>query len=126
MNFTLKKNNIIIFLISLTLILLAYYINTNYRDDLPRKLSESIFWLTIPISFYGLITLFLRDSVFRSWFKFTKYYFIISVLIVLIAPTSTHGLDFFPIVKETVTIFLSVLYSAISLILIIYKLIKND
>lgn len=121
-----KKINIMYVVISFLTVVLAYLVNTNFREDLPRKLSESIFWLVVPILFFSTITLVTKRSVFSIWVKMTNYFFISSVVIILLTPTSTHGLDFLPVVKETVTIALAGLYSVISLILILYKSLKKD
>jgi len=108
-------------------IIVAYLVNTNFRDkSLTIALSESMFWLVIPILFFSIVTLVLRRNIFLSWIKMTNYFFIISIVIILIIPTSTHGLDFFPLVKETMTIILASIYSIISLSLIIYKSLKKE
>lgn len=128
MNWALNhKVNLKYSLLSALIVIFAFYININFRDrSITIELSESFFWLTVPILVFSIITLFLKAEVFNSWIKFTKYYFIASVIIILITPTSSHGLDFFPIVKETVTIFLSALYSVISLFLIMSKFFKKS
>ena len=121
-----KKNNVLYLGISLILILVSYLVNDYFRETFPRKFSESIFWLTVPVFVFSIITFLVKRDTFQSWTKLTNYLFSISIVIILLTPTSTHGLDFFPIVKETVTIFLAILYSIISLILIIFKSLKKD
>lgn len=120
-----KKINIIYLISSILLVLVSYLINTNFRDDLPRKLSESIFWLVAPILIFSVLTFFIKKATFSSWKNMTNYFFIFSIIIILITPTSTYGLNFSPITKETVTIILVGLYSFISLSLILYKSFKK-
>jgi len=123
----LKKTNVTYFLVSLLISLGAFLVNNNFRETFPRKLSESIFWLTIPIFVFSVINFFLKKiDILSSWVRFTNYYFIIALIIILLTPTSTHGLDFVPFVKETVTIALASTYSIISLFLIIYKSLKKE
>lgn len=121
-----KTKNIIYIVVSFLIVVSAYFVNINFKEDLPRKLSESVFWLVVPILIFSIITLMTKRSVFSIWAKMTNYFFISSVVIVLLTPTSTHGLDFFPVVKETVTIALASSYSIISLILVLYKSFKKE
>ena len=121
-----KKVNIIYLMVSFLITLASYLVNVNFRETFPRKFSESIFWLTVPILVFSVITFTLKKSIFLSWARTTNYLFCIFIVIILFTPTSTHGLDFFPIVKETVTIVLAILYSVISLVLIIYKSFKKE
>lgn len=121
-----KRVNIIYFVVSFLVVVMSYLVNINIREKLLIiALSESIFWLTVPILFFSIVTFLTRNSIFLIWKKVTNYFLIISIVIVLFTPTSSHGLDFFPLVKETATIVLSSIYSIISLILIIYKSLKN-
>ena len=117
-----KKINIVYVVIFSLAAVISYLVNVNLREKLlVITLSESFFWLAAFVLFFSITTLFFKRSVFLSWVKITKYFLIISIIIILLTPTSTHGLDFFPIIKETVTIMLISLYSIISLFLIIYK-----
>lgn len=126
MNLLLNKRSNFVYLITFAVvILISYLLNTYSGSSLVRKLSESSFWLCVPIFVFSLMTLFLNNSIFLTLRKFTNYYLIISVFVILITPTSAHGMDFLPIIKETVTITLSILYSLISLILILYRHFKS-
>ena len=121
-----KKINIIYLIASFLIVVTSFVVNVNFRETFSRKLSESIFWLTIPILVFSIITFMIKKSVFLSWAKVTNYLFVVFVVIILLTPTSTHGLDFIPIVKETVTILLASLYSIISLFIILYKSLKKE
>lgn len=125
MNSLKKRKNVYFSIIYLLFLLLSYYVNINSNSTIIEKLSESLFWLSAPILFFSLINLFFREETFISWSKFTIYYFIISVILVLISPNSTHGMDIYPATKENVTIVLSVMYSVFSLVLIAYKSFKK-
>lgn len=120
-----KKISVVYISVSLIVILVSFLINDESNVRLVKKLSESIFWLTVPVFITSIITLFLNENVFNVWRRFTNYFLVVAVVIVLITPTSTHGLDFFPIIKETVTIALASIYSIISLIIILYKSLKK-
>lgn len=115
------------YLVSSFVFLLLFLLinNQNYFINL-RYIGKIFFWLCIPVFIFSLITFFLKDGLYLSWRKFTNYFLIFSVLIILITPTSTHGLDFLPLVKETMTIALTIIYSIVSLILVIYKSFKTS
>jgi hypothetical protein len=82
--------------------------------------------MSFSVFIFSVIAVFIKENAYIAWKKFTKYFLIFSVLVILITPTSTHGMDFFPIVKETVTFALALIYAVISLPLIIYKSFKNN
>ena len=121
-----KKLNIIYLIVSFFLVVISYIVNVNLREKLLTiSLSESFFWLAMPVLIFSIITFMMKKNTFLIWAKMTNYVFIISLVIVLLTPTSTHGLDFVPIIKETVSIGLAILYSIISLLLIFYKSLQN-
>lgn len=106
---------------------LALYINVNYRYyQITIELSEFAFWMSVPAFVFAFITLFVRDEVASSWRKFSNYFLLASVIIILLTPNSAPGNDILPIIKENVTIVLATLYSAISLLLILYKSFKRS
>ncbi len=122
-----KKANTTYLGISCLVVIIAYLVNINFREkSLTIALSESIFWLTVPVLIFSVINLFFKGSIFVSWAKFTKYFFIVSLAIILMTPTSTHGMDFLPIVKETVAVALAILYSVASLFLITYLSFRKE
>jgi hypothetical protein len=123
----MKTNRLKYSLIFLLVLVVSYYVNTNYRYyDIVGALSEFTFWMGFSIFILAVISVFIKENAYTSWKKFTNYFLVFAVLVILITPTSTHGMDFFPITKETVTIALSALYAVISLPLIIYKSFKKD
>ena len=81
--------------------------------------------LFIPVFLFSLITFKLKESTFSLWRNFSVWAIPISLIIISFLPTRTHGLDFLPITKGTVIFSLTVLYSVISLLLIIYKSSKK-
>ncbi len=91
-------------------------------------LSESIFWLTVPVLIFSVINLFFKGSIFVSWAKFTKYFFIVSLFIILLAftPASTYQPMLYPSDIGNPTLVLVILYSTVSLSLILYKSFKKN
>jgi len=88
----------------------------------------NIFWIIAPIFFafpFSLITYFLREEIFRSWIRFTYIWVPVSMFLVLIIPGGA-GNGAFPslIDKESVSILMSGLYFIISLIMIIFGIVK--
>ncbi len=122
----MKTNRLKYSFIFLLVIAISYYINIETNTRLLRKLSEFTFWMSFSVFVISVISVFIKENAYLAWKKFTNYYLAFAVLVILITPTSTHGMDFFPIVKETVTVALSILYAGISLPLIVYKSFKMD
>lgn len=84
----------------------------------------NIFFIFIPIFILAVINLKLNDLGFEKWKKFTFIYLIIYLIIYFVSPSQGNGYVWFQ--RETISFFGSILYSIISLILIIYKSIKKD
>lgn len=98
---------------------------SSFCSDL-GKLIMIYSFIFVSIFIFSLITYKLKDKTFNSWKNFTVWFIPLSFIFISFIPTDTHGMDFVPIVKGTVIIALTILYSTISLILIIYKSLKKD
>lgn len=128
----MKKNRFKYPIIFLVVIIVSYFLNTSYYFyDIVRGLSEFTFWMSFSAFIASLIAVFIKDSAYFPWKKFTNYFLLVSVILILITPTSGNsggslGMDLYAIDKELVTIVLSILYASISLPLIIYKSLKNN
>lgn len=122
--FLMKKENIIYTSIFSSLLLVMYF--SKFNNDLILSLVKPLFWVMIPMFIFSLITLFLKNYVFKVWIKFTLFFLLISIILILITPTSTHGMDFLPLVKETLSLLLTGFYSIMSLIIIVYKSLRTE
>lgn len=78
----------------------------------------------IPLFVFSLITYKMQDSIFQVWWRFARIWIPISMLAILASPSNTHNW-MFPIEKGSVAFFSSVLFVAISLILIIIWRVKE-
>jgi len=78
-------------------------------------------WLSLPIFISCLFTW--RQGVFNSWKRLTSIYFLIYLFFIILVPWN-WGDAYLPIYKGTVALGLTILYSLISLILIIFKSIQ--
>lgn len=87
-----------------------------------------IFWIYslifVPILIFSAITYKMKSKIFDSWIKFTFWFFVFSFLVLLLVPFKCDV--YFRICKESLTWFSTILYSIISLILIIYKSLKKE
>ena len=70
--------------------------------------------------FLALITYFLRQEIYNTWFRFARIWIPLSMLAIFLAPEYSHDW-MFPIEKGTVALFSSALFVIISLGLICYK-----
>ena len=80
------------------------------------SLSE-IFQIFIPVLLFSLITYKLRDEVFDTWVKFVMWWVLGTFILVLIVPAQDSSL--LPITKEIVSLFSTVVFTLVSLIVII-------
>ena len=120
-----KQINFLYLILSLIIIIVLYIVNLNFRDKLETiALSESFFWLLVPVFVFSSINMIFKKSPISNWIMFTKYYIPICAILVVITPTSTNGMDFIPLVKETLTITFSAFYSLTSFYLIFLKTIN--
>lgn len=78
----------------------------------------------IPLFIFSLITYLMRENVFQLWWRFARVWIPISMLAILISPSNSHNW-MFPIEKGTVAFVSSVLFTIISLILIIVWQVKE-
>jgi hypothetical protein len=113
-------------IVSLLVIIVSYIVNYSTHVRTIKKLSEFAFWMSVPAFVFSLVIFFLSEKVSKSWQKFTLYFMLASLGIILITPNSSHGMDIYPLIKENATIVLSTLYSIISLLLILYKSSKKS
>ena|SRR3989344_2446931 len=108
-----------------------YFVNKADFCDLIKNCSrfnEILIIYTLPfisVLIFSLITYRLKELTFSSWKNFSLWAIPFSLILITFLPTRTHGLDFVPVTKGTVIFFLTILYSIISLILIVYKSFKK-
>lgn len=71
----------------------------------------------IPLFLFSLITFKMREEIFQPWWKFARVWIPVSMLAILISPSSSSNF-IFPIEKGTVAFFSSALFVVISLVII--------
>ncbi|MBI4094898.1 MAG: hypothetical protein HY435_01760 [Candidatus Liptonbacteria bacterium] len=93
-------------------------------DPIMENIGEPLLIGSIPIIVIFLALLLVGESIFITWQKFAKIYLPIAVALIIFAPSDGGG--FFPGMfdKEITTWFVSGLYLAVSLGIIIFKGIK--
>jgi len=129
--FTKNKTLIYSFIISF-LFFISYFINKSDFCDLVRgcpRFNELFIIYSLPfitVLVFSLITFKLKETTFYFWRNFSVWFIPISLIIITFLPTRTHGLDFVPMTKGAVMFFLTILYSAISIVLIIFKSLKKE
>lgn len=132
-NWFTKKKVIYIGLIGLLFFLFSYFskdlgICSNYASKCSdiSYLFVIFSFIFIPVFIFSILIYKLKDSVFLSWKNFSIWVIPIFLIAISFLPTDTHGLDFVPITKGTVIFVLTILYSVISFILILYKSLKKE
>lgn len=86
-----------------------------------------IFFFASAIFVFSIILIFFRDEVFRSWFRFTKYFIPIALVLILISPNSSGGflVGFGGPDKEETTYWMTLIFSLVSIILITVKYFRR-
>lgn len=117
----MRKKNILIG--ALVGIVIAYLLDYGRKFGISREVykfvAEPLFNISLSLFIISAITIFLRDQIFYSWLKFAYWWLPVTVLLVLIVPTSDGSL--LPITKEIVSLWMSGLFVFISLVIMIKK-----
>lgn len=129
--FTRKRIFIISFIIFIINIIANYSVELGICFNYPNKCNNNAelviiySFIFIFIFIFSVITYYLNKSIFIYWRNFSIFWVLFSLIIISFLPNNTHGLDYLPITKGSVIIFFSILYSIISILVIIYHFIKN-
>lgn len=130
-----KKNKKIIFasFFAVIFLLLLEYLHTHQlcgvtndimSEDMCRK-TGNILLISLPCFVFSLLTMFMGNSVgVKLWTKYTIWYCGLFVVIIGFTP-SYWGDEFMNIQKGTVAIFLTILYSIISLCIIVWGSLRK-
>lgn len=133
MNNTTKKRLFFLGLIGLVVFLISRYsVDIGICDNYSSNCFDYGYVLmlysliSIPFILFSIITYKLRQQAFDSWRNFSIIWIPLSFLVISFFPTETHGMDFFPVIKGTVSLFLASVYSIISLLIILFKSFKKN
>jgi predicted MFS family arabinose efflux permease len=86
---------------------------------------DPLMFSAISIVVLSLFLFFISDNVFKKWLRFAIAWFIVDVVLIALAPTYTGGWMNFGPTKESVSIWMGVLFVIISLVLIIWQSLKE-
>jgi len=111
--------SVVIFVVAIILVNSHVVGLCDCTDLLGETFGMPLFFFSIIIFIFSLILRKLPEYVFRSWWRFTKYYFIPTVILIVIFPVTADsmiGPD-----REIMTWAMAILFLIISVILILYK-----
>jgi hypothetical protein len=125
----MKKQKITLFISSVAGILLAFTLNYLYRNSyisngIYKGIAEPLFYISISLFITLLILFFTKEEIFRSWIKFTYIWIPISIFLVLIIPNGGNSSFVSLIDRESVSMLMAGLFFIISLIIVIFGIIK--
>lgn len=135
MNWFTKKKVLIISLFGSVVFTFAAFtdiqwsVEACYGGDFCGDVSEFLRFYSLVFIFtllFSLITLKLKDSTFSVWRSYSVVAVSLVLIVIFLLPIRSNGFDMFPIVKGNSAFVLSVVYSVISLIIIIYNSFKKD
>ena len=81
---------------------------------------ELLFFPFIGAFIFSLITYFMREEIYRAWFKFARWWIPLSIVLIFILPEYSHDW-LFPIEKGAGVFVTSALFVLISAVIIIWK-----
>lgn len=130
MNWLRRKNILVLSVFGLLLYLTSYYsrhlgLPNTYRDFCcadDRRLN--LFLIFIPLSLFFIINIKSDYKKYINWARFSICFLVAYITIYFVVPTQGDGLVWFQ--RETVSFFGSILYSLVSLVLILYKSFKKE
>ncbi|HRY82978.1 MAG TPA: hypothetical protein P5099_03925 [Candidatus Moranbacteria bacterium] len=128
---------IVVSLISLFGIVVGYLIFSPYNyglcnlsgeycmfSSLKKTLAEPLFMVSMFFLSASFFLFFVNDSIFKKWLCFALGWFLLTTILIILAPVSTGGWMNFGPTKELVSIWMGSLFVILSLIQIIWQSIK--
>lgn len=125
----MKKQKIIVFIISIFLVSIAFLIDFLYRNsffsrDIYKIIAEPLFYIGSSLFIISIFYFFLKDEVFKPWLKFTYIWLPLSIIFTLITPGGNGSFFVSLWDKEMTVIFMSALYVVVSIIMLIINVIR--
>jgi hypothetical protein len=122
-------------LLSLSFTLFIFYIVSYYNKflSLPAVYKDfccfddrifNLFLISVPILVFSIFVNFLQKNYIDVWGRFTKIYLVVYLLLYFTVPTQGDGMIWFQ--RETISFFGSIIYTLISIIILVYKSFKKD
>ena len=119
-----RKFQIVLFLFSVSLLALSYVLNINFRSIVDRSASESIFWVSMIVLFFTTISFFINVNKLKNWIKFTYIIYIFFIICAFLP--SNYNSNFFWNKSEFLILIFAIIYSLISLGILIYSFFKKN
>ncbi len=118
-----KKNQILFFLVSFLLLVLLYNINTYHLEDLNQSFYDAFFVILIPNTIFSFVNIFIKNIVWKYWLKINIVLSVIGFILIFL---SSPDPEFSITLRGVLAIFYWILYSLISLGIIIYQSFKKN
>ena len=98
-----------------------------YENQECVDILHSFFIHAIPVApffIFCLVTYWMRNEVYETWFRFARWWIPLSMLLIIISPE--YQSDFMdPLFKGSVAIITSAIFVIVSAIIIVYKLVQR-
>ncbi len=92
--------------------------------DSVETFAQPIILLSAVTLFFLFVGFFVSQEIIKPWKKFALSYLLISIILLATTPTQCHAPLSYCVDREMLTFGLSILYFAVSVILILYKLFR--
>jgi len=79
-----------------------------------------IFFISVPLLILSIVTFYMHEQIYKSWFAFVRCWIPLSVTFILLVPEyGGHFMNF--IAKGNITFVMSLIFIVVSVIIIAYK-----
>ena len=81
-----------------------------------------VYFYAVPLLLVAIILAFVPRTIFNSWLRLAAWFVPLSLIIIFITPvTSNSWMPIFFVSREEISLYLGIAFSAVSIILVIYK-----
>src|SRR3989344_5028266 len=124
----MAKNNTLIVSLVMTVVFVALLFATKFGICAPNDFActdsldpiAQVISIFLPVFLLASITYFMREEVYRTWFRFARWWVPLSVFVTLVTPTTHDWL--YPLASKAGVAFLTVIsFFIISFIIIAWK-----
>lgn len=117
-----KKNQILLFLFSFIISVFLYNLNLYDFNNFIISIKDSFFAVSVPLSLFSFIGIFTKFQVWKIWLKISIYLSVIGFLVIYM---SSPEPEFLLTERVVLSLIYWVIYSLISLGIIIYHSFKK-
>ncbi len=103
----------------------SIYSATCFRTQYDDYIRVLLFWVSLAVFVVSLFTFFISEKVFKRWRVFTAFWIVATTIFVIFAPVNASGPFGIGPTKESVSVWMSILFVIISILMFIVMSIRE-